>query len=216
MGKILDLSQSIVEDGYNNPAFADGRIEICMDYDTEGWHAEVYTAATHVGTHIDAPMHRLRGGIPLSDFPLSRFTGRAVVFDFRGKEEDEPILREELTAKEIREGDFVILFTGWDRYRTEVTKEKYLSHSPFLSADGAAYLAEKKIGMVLIDHYSIGGSTGSVEITHETLMHAQILIGEGLRRPEEILSDGPWTIFAFPMKLHDCSGAPVRIVAMNE
>ena len=216
MSKIVDLSQSIIEDGYNNPAFADGRLELCMDYDPDGWHAEVYTAATHVGTHIDAPMHKLEGGKPLSAYPLERFTGRAVVCDFRSKGADGPIGREDLEAYDIQENDFVILYTGWDRYRTPETRDLYLQQPPFLAPDGAAYLVERRAGMAMIDYYNIGGNTGCVDDTHITLLSNDVLICEGLRIPEELLEPRGWQVFAFPMKFENCSGAPVRVVAMAQ
>ena len=43
------------------------------------------TSGLHVGTHIDAPAHMIRGGKQLSDYPLERFIGRGVLVDARGK-----------------------------------------------------------------------------------------------------------------------------------
>lgn len=216
MKKVIDLTQSIVEGGYNNPAFDDGKVEICMDYATHDWHAEVYTAATHVGTHTDAPMHKIDGGKPLSAYPVTRYFGKAVFVDLRHLKERALIGRADLENTEINEGDFVVLYTGWDRYRTEETKDKYLNESPGLGPDGAKYLVEKKAGVAMIDHFSVGGTGETCAETHEILMNADILITEGLKIPQEVLEEKDWNIVIAPMLLDDCSGAPTRVFVYKD
>ena len=46
--RIIDLSEPFEEGGYNNPAFEDGRVEVIMRHETEGWHAEMVHTATHL------------------------------------------------------------------------------------------------------------------------------------------------------------------------
>jgi arylformamidase len=38
---------------------------------------------THIGTHIDAPAHMIRGGRSISDYLASKFIGNGVVIDAR-------------------------------------------------------------------------------------------------------------------------------------
>lgn len=213
--KILDMTQGIVEGGYNNPAFDDGKIDICMDYPTHDWHAEVYTCATHVGTHMDAPMHKIDGGKPLSAYPVERFIGNGVFVDLRHMKECQLIGREDLENVEINPGDFVVLYTDWTRFRTEETKDTYLHKSPGLGPDGARYLVEKQVGVVMLDHFSVGGTGETCAETHEILMNADILIAEGLKIPAEVLDETGWEIIAAPLVLDDCSGAPTRIYAVK-
>ncbi len=218
MKTVFDLTQSIIEGGYNNPAFDDGKVEVCMDYDPVGWHAEIYTAATHVGTHIDAPMHKLEGGRPLSEYPLERFFGKAVFLDMRSLAPDAPINAAMLAAAgdRILPGSILILFTGWPRYRTPGSKSTYIDHSPWLTPDGAKYLVEKGISAVGIDHFSIAGRQPEVDETHSVLMNADILIIEGLAIPDGVLNGSEWSVIALPLKLEGCSGAPARVLAFGE
>jgi len=216
--QIIDLTQSIVEDGFNNPAFDDGKIEICMTHESAGWHAEVYTAATHVGTHVDAPLHRIKGGKPLSAYPPAKLFGKGVFIDLFHKDIDEEITQYDLIKydAEIEKGCIVILCTGWQRYRMEKDKNKYLAHSPWLGSGGAAYLAAKGIDALGIDHFSVGGTNPYiVGITHEVLMNADILIIEGLVIPKEVLRHKDWEVMASPLLLKGCSGAPARVFAIR-
>jgi arylformamidase len=51
---------------------------------------------SHVGTHLEAPFHYLKEGKDVSEVPLSRLMGEAVILDFSHKKTNEPIEREEL------------------------------------------------------------------------------------------------------------------------
>lgn len=216
--RIIDLSQPFAEGGFNNPAFEDGRIETCMTHEEVGWHAETIITATHTGTHIDAPLHKLKGGKSLDEFPLERFFGEAVAVDLFHKRADEEILLEDLTSYEsfLDPGVNVLLCTGWAEKKTAATKEEYLYHSPWLGRAAAEYLVEKKVNAVGIDHFSIGGANpDNVEIPHEILLSAEVLIWEGLLLPRVLLERKPWTVFAFPLMMKGTSGAPARIVAVG-
>lgn len=214
--EIIDLSNSFVEDGYQNPVFDDGRIEVCMDHATAGWHAEKIIAATHTGTHIDSPLHKIMGGKSLDAYPLDRFFREAVVIDLYYKKEGEEILAEDIRRYDtiIRPGMIVLLATGWTVKKQPETKDVYLYHSPWLGESASRYLVAKKVNAVGIDHFSIGGADPEhVEIPHDILLGADILIFEGLYLPTKLLERETWTVAAFPIKAANASGMPARIVA---
>ena len=216
--KIIDLSQSFMEAGYQNPAFDDGRLEVCMEHDADGWHAEKIIAATHTGTHIDSPFHKIKNGRSIDKFPLDRFIRKAVVIDLYSKKEDEEILRGDLEKYDalINPGMIVLLCTGWTDKRKPKTKDIYLYHSPWLGESASLYLVEKDISAVGIDHFSIGGAApDKVEIPHNILLGAEVLIFEGLRLPVELFERKTWYVSAFPIKAENASGMPARIVAMD-
>jgi len=114
--------------------------------------------ATHTGSHLDAPLHKIAGGKSISDLPLETFTGPAHVADLRGLTADAPINADVLTRalpKKIA-GDIVLLATGWGDKRTKT--DEWLRHSPFVDPAGARWLVAQGVRGVGIDHYSIGGS----------------------------------------------------------
>ena len=47
--------------------------------------------ATHTGSHLDAPLHKIAGGRSISDLPLETFVGPARIADLRGIAAGAPI-----------------------------------------------------------------------------------------------------------------------------
>ena len=97
------------------------------------------TTHTHVGTHIEAPVHAFEGGRMLEDYPLSSFYGRAVLFEFAGiecEEIDGAKLEADIGAI-MGEGDIVAFrntHPEWRRMHAEDRKRL-----PYLCADGARW-----------------------------------------------------------------------------
>ena len=89
--KLLDLSQPLYDGAPNCPAHPPVRSTIIADHPKDGWRVELLTLASHTGSHVDAPYHKLAHGAKLDDIPLERFTGLAVIADFRDARPDQPI-----------------------------------------------------------------------------------------------------------------------------
>ena len=216
--RVIDLSQPFVEKGYQNPAFEEGIIEVCMEHKTEGWHAEKIIMATHTGTHVDAALHKIAGGKSIDQYPLERFAGNAVVADLYHKAPDEEITRDDMLKYDalITPSTNVLLCTGWADKKHPETKDLYLYHSPWLGKSAAEYLVEKQVNSVGIDHFSIGGANPEhVEIPHEILLNAEILIFEGLYLPKLLLEKQIWFLATFPLSIQNASGSPVRAAVLE-
>ncbi len=89
MKKIIDLSL-IVEEGIDMP-FHTGRNEpyqkeVVKTHDSHQVHGTVVEMYLHVGTHIDAPLHFIRGGDSIDQLPLERLVGDAVALDLLHKQ----------------------------------------------------------------------------------------------------------------------------------
>ena len=215
---IIDLSQPFAEGGYNNPAFEDGRIDVIMRHETEGWHAETLTTSTHVGSHVDASKHKLPGGKAIGEYPLSRFVGEAIPINLYQKKPDEEITLNELLPYDalITEGINVLLCTGWSEKKKSETKDEYLYHSPWLGGEAARWLVHRRVNGVGIDHFSIGGANPkNVEIPHDILLGSEIIIFEGLRLPKELFERERWLLCALPLMMAGASGSLVRVVALD-
>ena len=169
--------------------------------------------ATHTGSHLDAPLHKIAGGKSISDLPLETFTGPARIADLRGLGPDAPI-RPALLApklKGVTTRDIVLLATGWGDKRAKT--DEWLRHSPFLHPDGARWLIEHCVRGVGIDHYSIGGSGPLNEETHTLLLGAGVWVVEELCFPAEVFSlPQPVKFWALPLNWPGCSGAFCRPV----
>ncbi|HEX4086029.1 MAG TPA: cyclase family protein [Chthoniobacteraceae bacterium] len=214
--KLIDLSQPIFDGAPNCPAHPPVRIDLIADHPRDGWRMEMLTMASHTGSHVDAPLHKLAGGADLDALPLESFIGEAVIADLRGIAADEAIsarrLADALGAP--APGRIVLLATGWGEKRAMT--EEWQHRSPYLSPEAARWLVEQKARAVGIDHYSIGGSRDPDNSeTHSILLGAGIWIVEELRFPPEAFAlSQPFQFAALPVNFRNHSGAFCRPVAM--
>jgi len=214
--KLIDMSQPIYDGAPNCPAHPPVRSQIIADHPKDGWRVELLTMASHTGSHVDSPYHKLANGANLDQIPLDRFTGLAVIADFRDAHADQPFTSS-MIARKLRMDlvDRIILFaTGWGNKRAMT--DEWLHHPPYLSPDGAEWLVEQKIRAVGIDHYSIAGPRDPMNsLTHTLLLEANIWIVEELSFPEAVFAlPQPFEFMSLPINLKGHTGAFCRPVAV--
>ena len=214
--RLIDLSQPVTDAGPNCPVHPPVSAKVVATHAEDNWHMEVISLATHTGSHIDAPLHKIAGGNSIDRIPLESFTGEAVLADLRDSDADRAIGAELLASR--LEGDLtdriILLVTGWGDRRA--ASEEWHYHSPYLSPEGAQWLVDSKVRAVGIDHYSIGGSRDPDNTrTHEILLGNGLWVVEELRFPEEIFAVGPrFPFWALPINFPGHSGAFCRPVAV--
>jgi arylformamidase len=212
--RLLDLSQPIFDGGPNCPVHPPVSAKITARHETDGWHMEQLSMASHTGSHIDAPLHKIAGGKSISDFPIESFVARAVIADLRDAAPDLAI-DAKLLASRITgsaEDAIVLLVTGLGNRRA--ANEEWHFHSPYLAPSGAEWIVKSKARAVGIDHYSIGGSRDPDNSrTHEILLGAGLWVLEDLHFPDEIFAaPQPLQLWALPINFVGFSGAFCRPV----
>ena len=215
--RFIDLSQPVYDGSPNCPAHPPVRSEVIKDHPVHGWRVELLTLASHTGSHVDAPVHKIASGPTLDDIPLEAWAGPAYIADFRGVGPDAHLTADLLAAKLPADlaGTIVLLATGWGDKRAKT--DEWLRRSPCLSADGAEWLVGKRVRGVGIDHYSIGGGTEPTnERVHTVLLGAGVWVVEELRFPAEAFAlPQPVRYLGLPVNLRGHSGAfcrPVLVV----
>ena len=215
--RLIDLSQPLYDGAPNCPAHPPVKSEIIADHPQTGWRVELLTLASHTGSHVDAPFHKLAHGANLDQIPLDRWTGLAVIADLRDSKPDRPLeaaLLAERLGRHTLADRFVLLATGWGRKRART--EEWLHHPPYVSPGGAEWLVAQKIRGVGIDHYSIAGSRDDINpVTHTLLLGAGIGIIEELNFPDEVFAlPQPFEFMSLPIHLRGHTGAFCRPVAI--
>lgn len=164
----------------------------------------------HSGTHVDAPAFLLKDGKTIDELSPDALFRDAVLLDLAHAEPGEEINDEDLEAAEeesglaVREGEAVILHTGW-----EPEKNQQLA---FLSANGAEYLEFKRVGVVGVDTPNLDGSLGNGSPAHTVLLRSEILVLEELCNLNLVEAER-FRLIALPLKVNSgCS--PVRAVAI--
>ena len=126
------------------------------------------------------------------------------------KNDDEKIEIDDLKNHEIMENDSILINTNWSKNKD---LDKYFSNSPGLSKAAANYLAEIKINLIGIDSPNIDPATDNEFSSHKIFSESNILVIENLMNLDKLLNSR-FTLIALPLKLKNCSGAPIRAVAI--
>jgi kynurenine formamidase len=101
----------------------------------------------------------------------------------------------------------VLLHTGWDKYwRTE---EYWSGNHPYLTTEGANYLANNRATLVGIDSYNIDSTADPSRPAHSILLGHDIPIVEHLRGLSDLPATG-FKFFAVPVKVKHFGTFPVR------
>lgn len=213
-----DFSQEFSGDMPHPPSIPAPEFETLRDVATDDINVQRYAVATHVGTHVDAPIHFVEGGATIDDLPLERFAGDAIILDV-SVDEPEAITVDRVTAAEgtVQQGDIVLLHTGWGE---KFGSEAYASH-PWLSVELADWFVERGVSFVGMDVLTpdIPGPRRPDGWT-EFPVH-RTLLGEGILIAENLTNLGPYTgqrvpIQGFPINIRGGDGAPARFVGRTE
>ena len=213
--RIVDLSLKVTPPGTEGRPFVVEQGELA-----DGTIMHNVSSHTHVGTHVESPAHFTEGAKRLEDFPLDRFYGRAVLFEFAGIDA-ESIDGEKLEAdlgSMIQDGDIVCFrntHPDWRRIHGEDRKRL-----PWLCADGCRWLVERKAKLILIDDFCGIRVANGVESSREN--HA-ILFEEGkeiliLEFPDglEALAKKECFVMALPLNITGIDSVWARAIAIEE
>lgn len=218
----IDLSHTLEEDIPAWPTHARFGRALYEDYasgDVARHHG--LTISEHTGTHMDAPLHFIPDGpahYGTDRIPLDRLAGRAATIEATDLEPGGLLNADRIEAWErehgpIERGDRVLLRYGWDsRWTTGKEGRRFLEDWPGLSGEAAGYLVEKGVALVGCDTLAVDAA-GTVEHpAHHALLGNEVYIVENLKNLDLL---PPFALFvAFPLKIKDGSGSPVRAVAL--
>lgn len=210
---ILDLTLEISEQTQVFPGSPYIKVLQWSNFDAHSYVSEVLFATTHVGTHIDAPFHFTPNGDTVEKIQLNRLVINNNIKTIRiDKRDDELIEVDDLNQYDIKKTDTVLINTDWIKNNKD---KKYFTKNPGLSKNAANYLAELHINLIGIDTPSIDPGLDKEFNSHKILLGNNIPIIENLNNIDKILNK-KFTFIALPLKLKDCSGAPIRAVAVMD
>jgi arylformamidase len=206
--KYLDLSHWLSEHMLPYPGTPLPSIKKTGEIKTLGYRETSLEITSHTGTHIDAPAHLLEKGRYLGQYPLSKFTGKAVVIKIPAGERQ--ITRKFINGfrKEIGASEFILFHTGWGaRWGTD----PYYQNYPVLDAGSARYLTSFPLKGIGFDAPSPDPVDSVNYEIHKILLRKDILIIENLVFPE-MDDSGTGELFIFPLRIREADGSPARAV----
>jgi arylformamidase len=182
------------------------RIERMLDMERgDAANVSLISLGAHTGTHMDAPVHFVRGGEGMDRMPLDATVGRARVV---GIQDPTSIKPDELRPLGLAPGERV-LFKTLNSSRAWQTDE-FIEDFVYVSQEAARYLVDCGVRTVGVDYLSVGGFHKDGVETHEALLGAGIWVIEGLDLSE--VEPGEYELICLPLKVQDSDGAPARAI----
>lgn len=211
MKKVIDLSHPIT---HQMPVFpADPAVGILTHHHYQnGYFVSQVIFGTHTGTHIDVPIHKIKGGKPVDEVGIDRFMGRACVMDFTFLKPLEELTASQLDryAGKLDGVNAVIIRTGWGAH---FGKGDFFTSFSGISEAAVTWLAEHGIRLIGLESPSVNAQRHA-EI-HTLLLERDIYIVESLANVEQVTEEYV-ELFAVPLKLKGLDGSPVRAFAIEE
>jgi kynurenine formamidase len=227
--KLLDLTYPINKDNAYWPggSYFPFTFKNLATYDKDGVYSNSFSMPEHLGTHMDAPNHFVKGQSSLDQIPLTQLFGPAVVVDTRQKVNNSPDYQ--LNIQDIKEwekaygpipaGAIILMHTGWGKRWSDFSSYQNRDaqgnlHFPGYSPEVAQFLIKER------DIYGIGIDTLSVDYglskgfkVHHICHGAGKYHLENVANLDKMPNEGAYLILA-PIKIQGGSGGPTRIYAV--
>jgi len=159
----------------------------------------------HVGTHIESPYHCLRKGADLSQLPLERLGGDAVILNLTNAKAEGGVTLQQVqeaarVAGGVRKGDIVLCRMGPTRnFSTAALR--------WLAGQGMKLMGVDSGGVELDDKTH-------ANVNHLVLFRAGIPLIENLAHLERV-SRARVKVYALPVPVRGLDAFPLRVIAIE-
>lgn len=180
--------------------------------ETDWYIMEEVEACTHVGTHVEAPYHAFKDGIPVADLDARSLIGPAAIVDFTDKKAGQAMSHREMRARggHIEKGDILLIRTGLSRYYLTPSYQR-----PYLDTAAVDWLIERGIKALGIDCSGLEDrATESHEVIHRKLLGRGIPIIEDMNNLDQ-LHDQRVFFFALPLRIEGLDACWIRPIAVE-
>ena len=208
-GRVVDLTHKL------QPGKEQYVLDISRKVEREGAEGDIFSAIylwSHVGTHVEAPLHFMKDGGDTASISIAQLMGPAIVLDFRDKEVNEPItLSDFQSAGDIQEGDRVLTMTGrHTSYRTPQSHDR-----PYIAEEAMLWLVQdRKIQCLGTDSSGFEVRGVDHKPDHRIITRAGIPVLECLTNLVELRKQRVFLI-ALPIPVVGLDAFPVRAIAIE-
>ena len=164
-----------------------------------------FSMGAHTGTHVDAPMHFIKGGASLDQIPLDRFIGPVRIVDCSP---DALVIDAAELNKHKWQGAQRIFFRTRNSRSGWMTDPTFHKDFTYLAPDAAQLLADAGVQLVGIDYNSAEQFGAPEPKTHRILLGKNIPIVEGLQLRD--VPPGDYELMLLPMRVIGHEAAPAR------
>lgn len=226
--KIVDLSPTLENNMPRFPTHPPIVINQTITHKHDGYYCQTLFIPEHIGAHVDAPFHVHPNltNLTVETLPMKALIGPAKVLDLTSFNlaPGEYATIEHINFLEKKKGfkiakdDILLINFGWMKKTWTNGSEwkTYAGNSPGLDKSVAEYFVEKEIKAVGSDTIACGTASKDCQSDfcwiHNLLLPRNIYLMECLANLDIL----PLNVFfiAFPLKIINGSGSPIRPVAL--
>jgi arylformamidase len=205
--KWIDISLVLKSDMVHwptDPPFAIERVRDMNKGDTGNLSKIIM--GTHSGTHVDAPVHFIKGAKGVDRIAIDSLIGPTRIIEIA---DADTIKEKELAGHEIKKCERILLRTR-NSINKILYKNTFTEDFVYMETGAAKFLVSRGIKTIGVDYLSVGGYKKNGPDVHRTLLGAGILIIEGLDLTETL--PGLYDMICLPIKVLDSDGAPARVI----
>jgi arylformamidase len=162
---------------------------------------------SHDGTHIDAPLHFIPGGMTIDNMPIETTNGPCRVIEIK---DEKDITVKELEPYKIKAGERILFKTKNSPhvYDVGVFEDVWVALTP----ESANYLVEKKIRIVGLDYLTVAHRepTGDIKKVHEAFLKNGIFILEAINL--DGVPAGNYEMMCLPIRIENGDAGPCRVI----
>ena len=185
-----------------------------------GFYARNILMSEHCGTHSDAVIEYVPGGVSIDEMALNHFYGSAIcvdLSDIRYPNYIEPCDLEAALKKanlELKPGDIFLMYTG--HHDRNYGKPEFQMEYTGLSYAGAKWLAEKGVVNIGVDAPAIDQTPDDLDFS------GHLVCGEyGISNTENLcnldkVKNKRFLYIGLPLKIRGGTGSPIRAVGFYE
>ena len=207
--RIVDLTRTM------HPDMPGVDFDQARSLEQDGWNAMTLHLYSHVGTHMDAPLHFGVSSESIDETPPKRLLSKAWVVHIPDIQPSQLLLPRDVSEIEsqIQPGDSLLLRTDWSQIQDYDTFRNKL---PRISEGLAQWCVEKEINILGVEPPSVADVNNLEEVTHihHILMKGNVIIVEGLVNLDQLTAPCV-DLIALPLKIHNGDGSPIRALALE-
>jgi kynurenine formamidase len=209
------------------PGFTPIEITTVRTHDKDGFFVNTWHTVEHHGTHVDAPIHFVKGRWSADEIPEAALVAPAAVIHIHDRATSNPdtgVTADDLKAWERRygripEGAAVFMHSGWearvgDQGAFRNADAQDVLHFPGFSREAAEFLVrDRSIAGIGVDTLSLDPGNFKDFAAHVTVLGANKWGIENLANLATIPESGA-TVFVGVPKVKGASGGPARVMAV--
>lgn len=165
-----------------------------------------FTIDSHLGTHLDAPLHFVKDGKDVATIDFYKLLGLTYVVEIRGVKS---ITALDLEIANIPLNCAKLLLKTDNQYYWEKGLTDFQEDFCSIDATGAQWLVDRNIHLIGIDYLSIQRFKDGPE-THQILLKNEVVVLETVNL--ENVAYGWYDLICLPLKLEGLEASPVRAI----